>query len=534
MSSSASHNLAVDVPPRAPGTLLAMLLWVLALSAMFASTLGAMVSTWLTSETFTHGILVAPISLWLGWRMRVSLLPLMENGPSLRLLAPIPLLALMWLAGKVVSVQVVMQLAYVAMLVAGLAAIMGAGAARRAVFPLGFLFLAVPMGIGLEQPMMDLTAKYTVKLIQLTGIPVFQEGRFFQLPSGSWSVVEACSGVRYLIASFTLGLLYAHISYRSLSRKLAFVLASIVVPVIANVLRAYLIVMLGHLSNMKLATGVDHLIYGWIFFGVVMLLLFWVGGWWAEAPEPSDGDAELPGEGPGSSSTSCQEQAPEGRSGRGWLALLVAVALAALVPGILRLLHVEQRTSVLVPLPSLSGAGWLCEETMATTWEPRSGAADRRVAVACENGDRVQVVADQYLRQEQGREVADYFTGLKGDDDNRWRVVSTSTGEFTLSTHEPLRARLALLRSNATGQQLVVAAWYLVNSQSTASPVGVKLLEGWQKLRGVHRISSRVYVAVPVDEERSTDEHRTLENFLRTQGDALNVALSATVTESPE
>ena len=73
-------------------------------------------------------------------------------------------------------------------------------------------------------------------------------------------------------------------AYRSARRRALFVVASILVPIVANWLRAYMIVMIGHLSNNKLAVGVDHLIYGWLFFGVVMLLLFWVGSFWQESP----------------------------------------------------------------------------------------------------------------------------------------------------------------------------------------------------------------------------------------------------------
>ena len=47
-----------------------------------------------------------------------------------------------------------------------------------------------------------------------------------------------------------------------------------------------MIVMIAHLSDMKLALGVDHLIYGWVFFGIVMLLLFWIGSYWRD-PEPT-------------------------------------------------------------------------------------------------------------------------------------------------------------------------------------------------------------------------------------------------------
>ena len=138
------------------------------------------------------------------------------------------------------------------------------------------------MGDGLNPVLMDFTADTLEALIRMTGIPVYREGTFLSLPSGNWSVVEACSGLRYLIASVTLGLIYAYLTYQSLWRRGLFDLASILVPIAANSLRAYGIVMIGHTSDMTLAVGVDHLIYGWVFFGLVMLLLFWVGSFWQQ------------------------------------------------------------------------------------------------------------------------------------------------------------------------------------------------------------------------------------------------------------
>lgn len=40
-------------------------------------------------------------------------------------------------------------------------------------------------------------------------------GLIFTLTSGNWSVVEGCSGLRYLISSFTLGAVYAYLNYTS-------------------------------------------------------------------------------------------------------------------------------------------------------------------------------------------------------------------------------------------------------------------------------------------------------------------------------
>ena len=106
--------------------------------------------------------------------------------------------------------------------------------------------------------------------VRASGIPVYRDGLQLVIPSGTWSIIEGCSGIRYLIASLMVGALFAHLNYRSTSRRLMFMLVALVVPIVANWFRAYMIVMIGHLSNNRLAVGVDHLIYGWVFFGVVI------------------------------------------------------------------------------------------------------------------------------------------------------------------------------------------------------------------------------------------------------------------------
>jgi exosortase A len=171
----------------------------------------------------------------------------------------------------------------VAMIPLAVWAVLGTRVVRALAIPLGFLFFAVPFGEFLLPTLINWTADFTVAALRASGVPVYREGHFFTIPSGNWSVVEACSGLRYLIASFMVGCLYAYLSYRSIQRRVAFIAASIIVPIVANWMRAYIIVMLGHLSGNKIATGVDHLIYGWLFFRLVMMLLFWIGGRWRES-----------------------------------------------------------------------------------------------------------------------------------------------------------------------------------------------------------------------------------------------------------
>ena len=236
-------------------------------------TAAAMVTIWARSDTFAHGFLVPPIALWLIWRARRELLRVAPR-PNWWILAPLAAAGFGWLLGELGTVNAASQFSFVAMLVLAVPAVVGVRAARTIAFPLVFLFFAVPIGEFLMPQLMEWTADVTILALRLTGIPVAREGQNFVIPSGSWAVVEACSGVRYLIASLVIGTLFAYLTYRSWVRRLTFIGFSIAVPIVANWARAYIIVMIGHLSGNKLAVGVDHLIYGWLFFGLVILIMF--------------------------------------------------------------------------------------------------------------------------------------------------------------------------------------------------------------------------------------------------------------------
>ena len=269
----------------------ARLLWLLTLFAvllvLYGPTFESIVSIWWRSGTFTHCFFVLPIVGYLVWRKRLALQHVTFRTDP-RGLPFLGLIGLAWLLADLIHVQVVAQLAVVAMIVVLVWVALGWAVVRILAFPLGFLLFAVPMGEAVVYPLMQLTATVTVTLLSLSGIPVYSEGTFISIPSGDWSVVEACSGIRYLIASVFLGSLYAYLSYRSLLAPDRFMVLATVVPILANGIRAFLIVMIGHLSGMKLAVGIDHLIYGWVFFGFVMFALFAIGNLWSEQPTPED------------------------------------------------------------------------------------------------------------------------------------------------------------------------------------------------------------------------------------------------------
>ncbi len=251
---------------------------------LYYDTVASTASIWLRSDTYAHGMFVIPFSLYMVWTKRQTLarLNIIHSwwGAVLLLISVV-----FWLLGNAMNVLLVQQIALLCMVWSVTLGVFGWLIVRSIMFPLVFLFFAIPLGEGLIPVLMDITAVFTVKALVLTGLPVYSDGHLFFLPSGSFEVAKGCSGVRYLFASVTLCSLFAYINFHSYKKRLLFILLSIILPILANGLRAYGVVLIAHYSEMKYATGFDHILYGWLFFGMIMFLLFYMGSkWHEEAP----------------------------------------------------------------------------------------------------------------------------------------------------------------------------------------------------------------------------------------------------------
>ena len=188
---------ALNARPAMPWQQLAPgLLLIAAVLLLFRETATAMVDIWTRSDTFAHAFLVPPIVIWMIWRRRDRLAQI-PRAPMPVLLLPIAGACLLWLLGELASVNAATQLSLVVLIVLTVPAVFGWAVARELTFPLLFLFFSVPVGEFMVPLMMEWTADFTVKALQVTGIPVYREGLQFVIPTGNWSVVEACSGVRY-------------------------------------------------------------------------------------------------------------------------------------------------------------------------------------------------------------------------------------------------------------------------------------------------------------------------------------------------
>lgn len=474
----------------------------LALLILYRETLFSMVSIWNRSETYAHCFLIFPISGYLIWKKRQVLSSLSPQAywPPLASLA---VLGFGWLLGNVTGAAVVQQYALVAMIPVLIWALLGHRVASEIAFPLVFLLFSVPFGEFLLPTLIGITGDFAVGLLELTGMPVYREGNFFSIPSGDWSVVEACSGLRYLIASITLGSLFAYITYQSYLKRTLFILLSVIVPIFANGMRAFLIVMIAHLSDMKLAMGVDHYIYGWLFFGLVMAILFWLGSRWRD-----DFDEIVQATAPSHASPT--------PAGREWPMLAVAACgllIASIWPT--RAAYLKTAASPETPPPVLAAPNavspWQAVSEKTTQWAPHYAGAEVEKQVSYSDGNGSVALFIKYYRLvEEGRDLVNSQNVLVIQDDATWKMTEETPVKIRLGGRE---IGVMQGRVKSRDQELLTWRWNWISGRYTANQFMAKFLEAKSKIFGGATDEAGIILAVNVQDDVNQGQ-KSLQSFV--------------------
>jgi exosortase A len=426
----------------------------------------SMEDIWRRSDTFAHGYFILPIVAWLIWRDRAYFLN--SNTKVSWLALPFFIAGLAsYLFAYAADINVLSQLAAVITLISIIWFLIGNHLAWHYKFPLAYLFFLVPMGENLIPDLQDITAWFTVFFLKLNGIPVFRDGLYIQTPSGLFEVAVACSGIRYLIASVAVGTLYAYLSYRSIKKKLIFSLFAFILPVIANGIRAYLIVAIAHYSNMKYATGADHLVYGWLFFGFVIMLMFWIGGRFAD-PELSE--AQL------IESSKANQVIQQGSIIGVSIVVSLLISTQIFYKNIPIVVAPVQPSIAISELPEVSKSNW---GVTFNNGVERSHVIDE---------NNVEVFIAKFANKQTSGEMISWGNVFHNSD--YWTVVDSKVIET-----EEGSAKIVHLR-NTIGTSRSYIYHYVVSGSTEISANKIKLLQAWGSLMGEASLSEVYAISI--------------------------------------
>ncbi|CCQ72972.1 exosortase A [Magnetospira sp. QH-2] len=475
-------------------------LGVLMVTALLFETARDTVGVWSTSSSFNHGFAIFPVVAYLIWERKADLAWVVPK-PAPWALILVSGAAVVWLIGRVTDTLLVQQIGFMGVAESLVLTLLGPQVAWRIAFPLFFAWFAIPFGDFLVPPMQDVTALILVWGLELTGIPVYADGVLISIPSGDFEVAEACSGLRFFTASTALGALGANMLYRSWGRRLAFVALALTIPILANGFRAYGIVVLAHYVDRDFALGVDHLIYGWIFFSFITMILIAIGWQFREDFVPT---TEAPAGAAGFA-------APAGS--RSVVMLTVGtLALVSIAPSFAS--FALARTAEQAPtmtVPALS-APWRIVEEIPQSWQPAFLGPDDEARWRFSDGENmVDVYIAYYARQRQGSEAVSYGNHV---DNKTWRRAGVGTtvvkhGEQSVSFH-------AKTLISKHGKRL---SWktYWVDQSFTARPWMAKVMQARALIFGGTPAAAALVVSSPYD-DRPKKAAETLKKFLADSG----------------
>lgn len=452
-----------------------------ALGVMFARDVGDLARIYWTNTTFGHCLFIAPVVGWLVWQRRHEIAPLPVCGwwPGL---IPAAAAAFVWTLGDAAGVALLRHAGLVGMAQAAVIAVLGPRVARGLAFPIAYMAFLVPFGDFLEPPLQRATIAMVMPLLHLAGVPAVADGVLVTTPNGYFEIAEACSGAKFLIAMIAYGVLVAAVCYRRWRRRAAFMAMALVVPVIANGLRAFGTIYAAWWTSVEAATGFDHIVYGWVFFAIVMAAVLAIGWpWFDRDPDARWFDA----------ATTQALRRPVRRLRTGHA--VAALALLAVASGAIGWADaMARRVAVLPPVPSLpEPAGWQrVPEPQPAPWSPHFPGADRMLTARYidRSGRVVDLAIAVYANQREGREIVGFGIGALRENDRWVRVTDLApvAGGRTIRMVGPGRVERA------------TASWYRVGGMTTGNEGRVKLETLKVKLTG----ASPAAVAILVSAEQ--------------------------------
>ena len=226
-------------------------------------------------DTYSFILLVPPIVAWLVWMRRDELARLGPQSwwPGLLIVG---LGLLLWLGGKAIDLRLFAQAGTVLAFQGVVVTLLGIRASLVMALPIAYSSFLVPFGDEVLPQLQAITAHITITLTELSGIDMVADGVYIDTPAGLFIVAEACAGVRFLIAMVALGFLVVFTCFDSWKRRAWFMLACFVVPIVANGIRAWATIFVAQYVGAERAGGFDHIVYGWIFFAIVIAIVLGV------------------------------------------------------------------------------------------------------------------------------------------------------------------------------------------------------------------------------------------------------------------
>jgi exosortase len=241
---------------------------------LFAKPVALLARDWWNNPDAGHGLLLAPLALWLAWRagVRPDARPNLVLGLAV-LVASVLVRYLSGLAAELFTMRLSLLMGAVGLTIC----YFGVRQILAWWLPFTLLLLSVPIPDvllnAIALPLQFTASKMGAALLAARHVPVRLDGNVIEIPGHRLFVAEACSGLRSLTALLSLAVLLGGITLRSWTGRLLLVLLAVPVAIVVNGVRVFLSGFLVYFVSPEFGEGFLHLTEGWLLFIVAFAIL---------------------------------------------------------------------------------------------------------------------------------------------------------------------------------------------------------------------------------------------------------------------
>jgi len=240
-----------------------------ALALTYAPVAVRLIHQWRDDETYSHGFIVVPLALFFGWQRRHAVLAA-PRRPTLWGLAVVVASLAVLVVGTLGAELFLARLSFVGVVAGTVLFLFGPAVVVALKVPLLFLLLAIPLPTlvlnAVTFPLQLVASHAGETLIRAAGVPVIREGNVIELASLRLEVVEACSGIRSMMALLTCACVVVCMRPTRPAAAIAVMAATVPVAIATNALRVAIAGLAAQFAGPWAAEGFLHACSGAVLF----------------------------------------------------------------------------------------------------------------------------------------------------------------------------------------------------------------------------------------------------------------------------
>lgn len=247
-------------------------LFFLLIIAFYFSSISQLYMRWVQwDQDLSHGLPTVAIFLFLMWHALPW--PYRKDAKAVRtsLLILLGLASLAWFLFQKIHIGILAQVTLLFVILLFIASCYSLRTLRHVAVPCGILMFALPLWGILNGPLVEISAAVVGKAARLSGMTLLMDGSNIFIPYGRLYIDDGCSGLRYFVIGLLMAYLISYLNHYRVSQVLAAFGVAIVLSLLTNWVRIFLLVVVGYQTEMESSLMEDHELFGWVLFALVML-----------------------------------------------------------------------------------------------------------------------------------------------------------------------------------------------------------------------------------------------------------------------